>query len=121
VFINISVEDVMRLKLSVLFLLAFLVAPLSGAKIYYSDGSFYELERDQNSLFAKKIVSPSVEVLQNAPMFWKSEGKTVVFSQDGTGTLPIYYIGMNPVIIDDSFFWRGTSSVDALAKNMVCS
>ncbi|MCK5808419.1 S8 family serine peptidase [bacterium] len=106
----------MRLKLSVLFLLAFLVAPLSGAKIYYSDGSSYELSRDQSNLFAKKIVSPSVKVLQNAPMVWKSNGKTVVFSTDGTGTLPVYRIGLNPVIIDDSLFWRGTGSVDALAK-----
>ncbi len=99
-------------KVLVLLFAALAMLPLSAAKVYYSDGTYYEMERDASNMFAEKLFTPNQQVPKNASYVWHSENYRVVLTKEGRGTLPVYRIGLMPVVVDDTFFWRGTMSVD---------
>lgn len=104
------------MKKFVLFTLVTLFCmTLFAEKVYRSDGTFFEMKRNGN-VFASKIDAVSLKAPENYKMKWVSGDEFIVIDKDLKGNLPVYLVGMNIVVADSNFFYRGTKSVEFIEK-----
>lgn len=87
------------------------VSSVSAAKIYYEDGSHFEVD-----------LNPEVKALKMSPVEFRNSGimnvlvqykvrnRHFVITTDGRGTLPVYNQGKRFFIADNVLFWRGKNS-----------
>ena len=88
---------------------------LFAEKVYRSDGTFFEMKRNGN-VFASKIDAVSLKAPENYKMKWVSGDEFIVIDKHQQGNLPVYLVGMNIVVADSNFFYRGTKSVEFIEK-----
>ncbi|MBO4711838.1 S8 family serine peptidase [bacterium] len=88
---------------------------LFAEKVYRSDGTFFEMKRN-GGVFALKIDAASLKAPENYKMKWVSGDEFIVIDKNNKGNLPVYLVGMNIVVADSNFFYRGTKPVEFIEK-----
>ena len=96
-------------------LLTLFCMTLFAEKVYRSDGTFFEIERNSD-VFASKIDAVSLKAPENYKMQWRSGDEFIVINKYQKGNLPVYLAGMNVVVADSVFFYRGTKSIEFIEK-----
>ncbi len=102
-------------KFMLFTLMTLFCVTLFAEKVYRSDGTFFEMKRNGN-IFASKIDALSLKAPENYSMTWHSDGGFIVIDKKVQGNLPVYLSGMNFVVADSKFFYRGTKSVEFIEK-----
>ena len=104
------------MKKFVLFtLMTLFCMTLFAEKVYRSDGTFFEIQRNGN-VFASKIDAVSLKAPENYKMKWRSNDGFIVIDKKNQGNLPVYLSGMNFVIADSKLFYRGAKSVEFIEQ-----
>ena len=104
------------MKKFVLFtLMTLFCMTLFAEKVYRSDGTFFEIQRNGN-VFASKINAASLKAPENYKMKWNTSGGFIVIDRKIKGNLPVYLSGMNFVIADSKLFYRGAKSIEFIEK-----
>ncbi len=91
------------------------VLNLDAAKLYYSDGTYTGMQKITG--FSAELNGTLKNAPSAAPVMKLSMGKRVYsVYEDGSGSLPVYFLGGMPVVADSMIFWRGDRSVSEMEK-----
>ena len=91
------------------------VLNLGAAKLYYSDGTYTGMQKITG--FSAELNGTLKNAPSAAPVMKLSMGKRVYsVYEDGSGSLPVYFLGGMPVVADSMIFWRGDRSVSEMEK-----
>ena len=102
-------------KFLLFLLMAFFCTTLFAEKVYRSDGTFFEMKRNEG-VFAIKLDAASLKDAKNYKMQWRSGDEFIVIDRKIQGNLPVYFVGMNVVVADSAFFYEGKKSVEFIEK-----
>ena len=98
-------------KIFLMFALILSISALSGAELFYSDGTSISIKKTEN-FSAVKSDAASVISLKNE-LYRLNLGKSVFSVVSGKGgELPVYVLGDLPVVAAKTIFWRGEKSVE---------
>ena len=102
-------------KFMLFTLMTLFCVTLFAEKVYRSDGTFFEIQRN-GGIFASKIDAVSLKTPENYKMKWNTSGGFIVIDKKNEGNLPVYLSGMHIVVADSKFFYRGTKSIEFIEK-----
>ena len=88
---------------------------LFAEKVYRSDGSFFEMKRNEG-VYALKLDRVSVKKPENYVFMWSHGDQMIVLQKDSKGNLPVYFVNSHMVVADSILFYRGEKSADFIAK-----
>ncbi|MBP5435666.1 S8 family serine peptidase [bacterium] len=88
---------------------------LFAEKVYRSDGSFFELKRNEG-VYALKLDRVSVKAPENYVFKWSHGDQMIVLQKDSKGNLPVYFVNGHMVVADSILFYRGDKPADFIAK-----
>ena len=88
---------------------------LFAEKVYRSDGTFFELKRNEG-IFALKLDAASLKDAKNYKMKWRSGDEFIVIDRNNQGNLPVYLSGAHMIVADSVFFYNGAKSVEFIEK-----
>ena len=103
----------MKKSLFLLLPLVFMFT-LSGAELFYSNGTSTALEKSAD--FSAVRRSASDAFVPKNELYRMNTGKTVLSIVMGKGELPVYFLGNQPVVAETTIFWRGEKSVEYMEK-----
>ncbi len=88
---------------------------LFAEKVYRSDGSFFELKRNEG-VYALKLDRVSVKAPENYVFKWSHGDQMIVLQKDSKGNLPVYFVNGHMVVADSILFYKGSKPADFIAK-----
>ena len=102
-------------KIFLIFVIFFSVMAVSGAELFYSNGTSSTLAK-ADGFSAVKSVAPAVFVPKNEIYRLNTGSSIYSFVNGNGGELPVYFLGDMPVVAERTLFWRGTRSVEYMEK-----
>ena len=99
-------------KIFLVFAIFFSVMAVSGAELFYSDGTSITVEKTESFSAVK---SETVSAAPKNEIYRLNLGKSVFSVVKGNGgELPVYFLGDMPVVAEKTLFWRGEKPVGYL-------
>ncbi|MGI6394043.1 MAG: S8 family serine peptidase [bacterium] len=99
----------------ILFFFFFISFSLSGAEIYYSNGSFKKIDKIQGFSVVKSSASVALKIPQEIMRLRMGEEVFSIVEGEG-GDRPLYRFGEMPVIAGETVFWRGDKEVGEIER-----
>lgn len=97
-------------KIFLMCALVMSVFAVSGAELFYSDGTSLSIDKAEGFGAVKReaaaVVAPKNE------LYRLNLGKKVLSIVKGNAELPVYFLGDMPVVAEKTLFWRGEKSVE---------
>jgi Subtilisin-like serine proteases len=106
-------------KIFLVFTIFFSVLAVSGAELFYSDGTSIPMKKSEE-LSAVKTTARDADN-QKGAVYRMNTGKYVYSFVSGSGkkgvdTLPVYFLGNEPVVAERTLLWRGEKPIEYMEE-----
>ena len=98
-------------KIFLVFVIFFAAMAVSGAELFYSNGTSVSVTKAESFSVVKSDVSAAF-VSKNELYRLNTGSDIYSFVSGNGGELPVYFLGNMPVVAERTVFWRGTKSVE---------
>ena len=102
-------------KIFLMLAIFFSVASVSGAELFYSNGTSVTVEKAEGFSVIRSAV-PAAFVPKNEIYRLNTGVEIYSFIIGNGGELPVYFLGDMPVVAEKTLFWRGDKPIDYMEK-----
>ena len=102
-------------KIFLMFVIFFSVMAVSGAEMFYSNGTSVPMKKSEE-VTAVKSSATDAGKQKNTRYRMDTGSSLYIFVRGKSGSLPVYFLGDEAVVAERTVFWRGKRSVEYMEK-----